>query len=136
MAGAVQVPRTAEQQLRCSSPDFSCFHHAHLSYVSCLHSLNRSFEMDIALWKQALKQDRTMIEYKVLLLVFESGFINQVISSHTFRELRWYTPPNHQWAVMAVEKMIELSQLCNTQGLMLQLKTPSTGKKTCSTACS
>lgn len=61
-------------------------------------------EMNITEWENSLEQADLLEEYKDVIEGFREGF-DQGIPYHFFVNSRWYTPPNHQSAELAVEKI-------------------------------
>lgn len=65
-----------------------------------------SCEMNIEVWEEELKKFGLLSKYLYLLDGFSEGF-HQGIPTHTIGDLPWYSPPNHQSALEAKEKIEE-----------------------------
>lgn len=75
-------------------------------------------EMNIDKWREELEKEGLLAEYLYLLDGFVEGF-HQGIPKHTIGNLKWFSPPNHNSAVEAKEKIeksikkeIESGRMC------------------------
>lgn len=61
-------------------------------------------EMNIGNWRDELEKEGLLVEYFYLLEGFAKGF-HQGIPKHTVKDLQWFSPPNHNSAIEARNKI-------------------------------